>query len=188
MKLQKGLCLALAISAMAIFTARAENPPQSIHDFVGSHYKELQVDLGQGDGSSLASLLDLLRILPEDKEVTVKRLRALSDAYPTPSGFADRVPDFARTEQAPVVSSVSAASPLPVQPAMSESDLVTFFAHMKYKTRIHLSMLNGDEIDGTFSSFDPSREIIFVNPAGSSGMFGKKVYALQKMKTVSQIP
>jgi hypothetical protein len=179
MKLRTATCLAFVIPVMVLFTVYAENPSegQKIKDHVRGHYKELQDDLHQGDGVSLTSLLSLLHTRPEEKDETIKRLRALSEAYPTPSEFADRVPDFMHQEQVPAAA--------PAMSAVSESDLEKLFGHMKYKTRLHLSLLNGDEIDGTFSSFNRAQGIIWLYPPDSSSMFGKKSYALHDMKNVT---
>jgi hypothetical protein len=183
MKLREPFYLALVISVFPLFTAYAENPPQSIKSFVEDHYNEIQNDLHQGNGASIAALLDLLHTPSDEKEGTIKRLHALSEAYPTLSEFAERVPDFENKDLAPAVSTAPAIAAAPV---LSESDLVKLFGSMKYKTHIHLSMLNGEEIDGSFSSFDKSRGIIWLNPAGSSSVFGKKPYGLLKMKNVTQ--
>jgi len=74
----------------------------------------------------------------------------------------------------------------PATPVASESDLVTLFRSMKYKTHLHLSLFNGNEVDATFRSFDQSREIIWVNAVDSSGAFSKKAYPLRDLKNVSQ--
>jgi len=182
MKLSRTLTRAFLIPALALLPVLAENPPQNLKDFVGGHYTELQNELSHGEGASLKSLLDLLHTPPADKIATIKRLHALSEAYPTVSEFVERVPDFAHKDPpAPTAALV------PVVPEISEPDLVNLFSHMKYKTRIHVSMLDGEESDGVFSSFDKSRGIIFVSVAGSS-VFTKKVYALSKMRNVTRLP
>lgn len=181
MKLRIGLMLALVMSAMVLMAGQPE-----ITNYVGTHYKDLQDDLHRGDGVTLTALLSLLHTPAVEKDETIKRLRFLSEAYPAPSEFADRVPDFAHKDQSPPLS--AAAPAVPAVPAMSESDLVKFFGSMKYKTHIHLSLLNGDEIEGIFSSFDQPRERIWVKVVNSKGEFERKVYALQKIKNVTQNP
>jgi hypothetical protein len=183
MKLRTGLYLALVIPAVALFTGYAENAPavaaSSIKDYAAAHYTELQDDLQHGHGVCLTSLLGLLHTSDDEKDRTIKRMRALSDAYPSLSEFAERVPDLAHHDPPPAVLAA---------PTASKSDLEKQFAHMKYKTHIHLSMVNGDEIDATFRSFNPSEEMIWVKATNSTGGFDRKSYALRIIKNMSLMP
>jgi hypothetical protein len=67
---------------------------QKIKDFVVISYKELQSDLSKGKGEYLTSLLSMLNVASADLDSTLKKLRALSDAYPSIPTFADRVVDL----------------------------------------------------------------------------------------------
>ena len=77
---------------------------QKIKDFVVISYSQLQGDLSRGKGEYLSSLLSMLNIAATEIDATVKKLRALSEAYPTIPDFADRVIDLSHpgSEQKPV--------------------------------------------------------------------------------------
>jgi hypothetical protein len=171
------MSIALMILTLAFSTTAAENRPEDprIKDYVTGHYAELQDNLQKGDGASLVALFNLLQTPADQQQETIKRLRALAVAYPTVSEFTDHVPDFTHKEGTPAVASTA---------VMTIGDLKKLFVPLKYKTRIHLSMTNGDEIDGIFTSFDPSREIIWAKTANASGGLVKKAYHLQQMKNV----
>jgi len=175
------LYLALVMPVITLSAGNAENPPenQQIKDSVAAHYSELRDDLQKGDGVYLTSLLSLLHTPADEKTYTMKRMRALSEAYPALPEFAERVPDLAHRDQAPTVSAAS---------AVSEADLQKLFGHMKYLARIHLSLMNGYEFDAIFRSFDPSRETIWVKQANSTGGFDRKVYPLRTIKNVTLLP
>lgn len=68
---------------------------QKIKDFVVVSYRELQSDISKGKGPYLASLQTLLRIGVAESDAFVKKVKALSEAYPTIPEFADRVSDLA---------------------------------------------------------------------------------------------
>jgi hypothetical protein len=67
---------------------------QKIKDFIVVGYRDIIVDLQKGSGQYLASLLDLLNLPPNQRDETIKRIRALSQAYPNIVEFADHVSEL----------------------------------------------------------------------------------------------
>lgn len=175
---KRGLLSTAAVLAV-VSLARAERAPanaaSAIQGFVAAHYAELKTDLQKGGGATLTSLLAMLRTPADEKDGTTHRLCALSDAYPVPSEFAARVPDFAHQDVAPAAPAAAAKT----------SDLETLFHGMPYKTLLHVSFANGNEIDGRFSSFDPFEKAVWIKVIDPAGGSERKRYALQAIKRVS---
>ena len=62
-------------------------------EFIVVAYKDILGDIRKGEGQYLSSLLHLLKIQDDQKDPSIKKIHALSEAYPDISEFADRVVD-----------------------------------------------------------------------------------------------
>lgn len=77
-------------------TTRLEEMPslsanQKAKEFIVTAYKNLRADLTNGQGQYLSSLLDLLKVQPADQPEAIKKIQALTVAYPNIVEFADHV-------------------------------------------------------------------------------------------------
>lgn len=80
---------------------------QKIKDFVVISYSQLQGDLARGKGEYLSSLISMLNVAEAERDDTVKKLKALSLAYPVIPDFANRVNDLSRPADAPAAAPVT---------------------------------------------------------------------------------
>lgn len=78
------------IEAKGLTERTALSDRQKAMEFIVVGYKEIAVDLRNGDGEYLSSLLSVLNVSEPAREEATKRLRALLDAYPAIPEFADR--------------------------------------------------------------------------------------------------
>lgn len=88
----------------------SQTQSQRVKEFVVTAYRDVSTDIKKGSGTYLNSLYDLLKIKPEQSTETLKRLRALLDAYPNIADFADRVGDLSVPEPSPAVPTIKQPS------------------------------------------------------------------------------
>lgn len=72
-------------------TQTAISERQKRRDYIVTNYDRLIDDLQKGAGEHLTSLLSLLNVSANQTESAIKRIRALSEAYPGIIEFADHV-------------------------------------------------------------------------------------------------
>ena len=68
-----------------------KNSREKTKDFIVTHYATLIADIRQGSGEEFTALTTLLEITAEQEEVSLQKMRALSDIFTDPPEFADQI-------------------------------------------------------------------------------------------------
>lgn len=143
-------------------TSLTEN--QKAKDFIVVGYREIIGDLQKGQGQYLTSLLGLLKVPAEGTDQAIKRIRALSEAYPSIPEFADHV------IEAYLPNGESKAETIPVanNALPSKADLVDFLKGLKKGTLVTFKYRHGDEATLEFITYDGIKGEIWVKQPGTN--------------------
>lgn len=88
------------LTATRIENDTLKSEQQKAREFIVMGYRNIMSELSKGAGDYFHSLMEVLKISPEDRAAATKKLRALADAYANIPEFADRAIEMFLPERA----------------------------------------------------------------------------------------
>jgi hypothetical protein len=123
--------------------------------FVVMGYQGIHFELESGEGPYLKTLMDLLRINPDERSKTIATVRQLSETYPNIMDFADNV---ALLQQDTAANNKETAVLLPAGPSVYTGEkLENALTHLTRGMEITVFTKGGGQHKGRFEEYGAKR-------------------------------
>jgi hypothetical protein len=135
---------------------------QKAKEYIVTNDKEVRADFHAGYGSYVVSLLELLKIKPEEKEEAIKKIQTLAALDLSSAEFAQQVTDLYKDRLMPVPAApppvtmepIDKVPPAkPVEKRKPNGPVDEFFQELPNGERVVLKMKEGPEMKGVYGGY-----------------------------------